>query len=158
MAAITESFDVRIRVVYPLLTKSLPKDDSKRINATGNFNFEPPPQVDTTQGLAAKSSPVKSIGVEERVDNLKNGLDALLVDFDRIQDMMRKRAGHITLEYDSELTQNEALANAEAELFGGASGQITYSMFEEALALQEKVDKYISHMSVENDGVLNGAA
>jgi len=158
MAAVSESFDVRIRVIYPRLTKSLPEDDSKRINATGNFNFEPPPQVDTAQGLAAESSPIKEKSTEERVDNLKKGLDGLLIDFDRIQDMMRKRAGHIVLEYDPELTQNEALANAEAELFGGASGQITYSMFEQTLALQEKVNKYISHMSIENDGVLNGAA
>jgi hypothetical protein len=158
MAVIIENFDVKIRVVFPFLTKSLPKNDSSRINATGNFNFSPPPQVDTAQGLVLEESPVKGQNYTERVDNLKSGLDQLMIDFDKIQDIMRKRSQHLILTYDPELTENEALANAEIDLFGSASGRITYQMFEQVLAYQEKINKYISHLSVENGGTVERVA
>ena len=158
MAAVTENFDVKIRVIFPFLTKSLPTDDSTRINATGNFNFEPPPQVDTAQGAVVSQSSVKEISKPERVQNLKTGLDELMDDFDLIQKVMRKRAGHIALNYDPELTKNEALASAEMDLFGASSGRITYAMFEEVLAYHEKINKYISHMSIENGGPLDAVS
>ena len=158
MAAITESFDVKIRVIFPFLTKSLPEDDNDRINATGNFNFEPPPQVDTAQGSVITNSPQAETSKTERIQNLKDGLSGLMDDFDRIQDSMRKKAKHITLRYDPEITQNESLANAEEALFGSASGAITYEMFEEVLAYNEQINKYISHMSIENGGTVESVA
>lgn len=158
MAAVTDNFDVKIRVVFPYLTRSLPKNDNDRINATGNFNFNPPPQVDTAQGLILDPNPVKELSNESRIENLKTGLDNLLDDFDKIQEAMRKKASHLVLVYDPELTENEPLANAEKELFGSASGRITYKMFEEVLAFQEKINKYISHLSIENRGTLSRVA
>lgn len=158
MAAVTETFDIKIRVVFPFLTKSLPTDDSARINATGNFNFEPPPQVDTAQGAVVSQSSVKEISKPERVQNLKTGLNDLMADFDLIQKVMKKRAGHIALNYDPELTKNEALASAEMDLFGASTGRITYAKFEEVLAYHEKINKYIAHMSIENGGPLDAVS
>lgn len=158
MAAVSEKFDVKIRVVFPYLTKSLPKNDNERINATGNFNFNPPPQVDTAQGSILGSSPIREINNEERVSNLKDGLDNLLGEFDKILEVIKKRASHFTLVYDPELTENEALANAETDLFGLASGKITYAMFEQVLAFEEKINKYISHLSIENGGTVGRVA
>jgi O-acetylhomoserine/O-acetylserine sulfhydrylase-like pyridoxal-dependent enzyme len=158
MAAVTDDFDVKIKVVFPYLTKSLPTDDNERINATGNFNFDSRPQVDTAQGTIVSESPEAAISTAERVDNLKTGLQELLDDFDRIQAAMKEKAKHITLVYDPELTKNEALASAEAEIFGGAGGVITYEMFEQVLAYHEKLNKYISHLSVENGGTLDSVA
>jgi len=155
MAAISENFDVRIRVVFPFLTKSLPKDDSERINATGTFNFDPPPQVDVAQGQAIGASPVKETSPKDRAKNLKDELVDLLAGFNRIQEAVRRRSQHITFKYDPELAENEALANAEADLFGTASGAITYDMFDKVMEYNEKIDKYISHLSIENEGVLN---
>ena len=158
MAAISDNFDVKIRVVFPFLTKSLNTDDSSRINATGTFNFSPPPQVDTAQGTAVQSSPVKATPVQERARVLKGDLEDLLAGFNRIQEAMRSRAQHIVLKYDPELAENEALANAEVDLFGFASGAITYNMFNQVLDYQQKIDKYISHLSIENEGVLSAAS
>lgn len=158
MAAVSENFDVKIRVVFPFLTRSLPKNDNDKINATGNFNFTPPPQVNTAQGLAVSENLVKAPSYSDRISNLKNGLSGLMNDFDKIQDVIRKRCKHIVLVYDPELTENEALANAEIDLFGVASGRITYEMFEQVLSYQEKINKYISHLSVENGGAVGRVA
>ena len=158
MAAITEDFDIKIRVVFPYLTKSLPKDDSDTITATGNFNFEPPPQVETPIGATTTSSPIKGINPSARADTLKSNLNSLAADFDNIQEAFRKRAKHIALKYDPELAQNESLANAEISIFGFASGEITYEMFDLVIDYENKIDKYISHMSIENEGVLSGVA
>jgi len=158
MAAVTTDFDVKIRVVFPFLTKSLPQDDNERINATGNFNFEPPPQVDTALGHAVSESPVQETNKKERREELKTGLTGLLDRFDKIQDAMRKRSKHITMEYDPEVTENESLTNAEIEIFGSASGSITYEKFEEVLAFHEKIYKYIAHLSVENKGTVGRVA
>ena len=143
MATISEDFDVKIRVIFPFLTKSLPADDSERISATGTFNFDPPPQVDTAQGAAVNENRVKETPAADRVTSLKGELEDLLAGFDRIQEAMKKRSNHIILRYDPELTQNEALANAEADLFGVASGKITYQMYEQIVEYQEKINKYI---------------
>lgn len=158
MAAVTDNFDVKIRIVFPFLTKSLSEDDSDRINATGNFNFEPPPQVDTAQGAIISESPIQELSKTERIENLKNELAEMLDEFDKIQEAMKAKAKHIVLVYDPELTKNEALAEAELELFGTQSGRISYEMFEEVLAYQEKINKYISHMSIENGGPLDSVA
>lgn len=158
MAIVSEDFDVKVRVVFPFLTKSLSTDDNQQINATGNFNFEPPPQVDTAQGLGTGESPVTETTAEDRAEGLKNDLGDLLKRFNRIQEAMKKRSQHIILRYDPELTENEALANAETDLFGVASGAITYAMYEQVIGYEEKVNKYISHLSIENEGVLNGRA
>ncbi len=163
MATVSENFDVRIKVVFPFLTKSLPKDDSERINATGTFNFEPPPQVDTAQGVVVEASPVRDVNRNDRVETLRNDLQSLLEDFNRIQEVMKRKAEHIVLAYDPELAQNEALTNAEAEIFGAdefgvPSGRITYEMYEQVVEYHEKINKYISHLSIENEGALDGIA
>lgn len=158
MATVTDDFDVKIRVVFPFLTKSLPKDDNQRINATGNFNFEPPPQVDTATGSTVGTSPIQETNKEERKEELRTGLINLLERFDKIQSAMEKRSKHITMEYDPEITENEVLANAEIEIFGSASGSITYKKFEEVLAFHEKINKYIAHLSIENKGTVGRVA
>lgn len=158
MATVSDNFDVKIRVIFPFLTRSLPVDDNTRINATGNFNFEPPPQVDTAQGLIVSESPVKEKTRKEKADDVKKDLCDLLLEFDKIQDVIKRRSKHITLKYDPELTKNEALADAEIEIFGQASGRITYDMYEQVLAYQEKINKYISHISIENGGQLDSVA
>lgn len=157
MPAISETFDVKIRVVFPFLTKSLSDDDSSAINATGNFNFNPPPQVSTVSSQISENI-VKEQTTKQRKERVREGLTGLLDDFDKIFRAMRERAQHIVLTYDPELAQNEALADAEEKIFGAASGRITYDMFEQVLEFQSKVDKYISHSSIENGGTIDSVA
>lgn len=158
MAAETEDFDVKIRIIFPSLTKSLPQKDSERINATGTFNFEPQPQVDTTQGIAATEDFVQETNNKERVATLKNNFDEMIAELDRIGAAFEKRAKHITLEYDPELAENEALANAEMDIFGSVSGKITYEMFKQTVDFENKINKFISHQAIENEGVFGSVA
>jgi hypothetical protein len=158
VAAVSENFDFKIKVVFPLLTKSLTDDDSSRITATGNFNFEPPPQVDTAQGQSVGESPVTQKEPNERVETLKSEFKDILGDLDLIEDAMKKRSGHITFKYDPELAENEVMANAEEALFGIATGSITFDQFLEVIKYQRKINKYISHTSIENEGLFTGAA
>ena len=158
MTIISEDFDVRVKVIFPFLTKSLSDSDSERINATGTFSFDPQPQVDTTESVQATTQEVKEANPTDRIENLTEDLCTLENRFERIEQTFAKRASHIVLEYDPELSENESLANEEHDIFGVASGKITYNMFREVLKYQEKINKFISHKSIENAGALSGAA
>jgi len=155
MAAENRSFDVRINIIFPLLTKSLNDKDVDRIKATGAFNFESRPQVDTAIGELASLSFEKTTGTKERVENLKKEFNNMLGDFARLEKAMEKKASHIVLKYDPEVAENETLTDAEETLFGVATGEITYQMYKKVLDYEHKVNKYISHQSVENQGAFS---
>jgi hypothetical protein len=82
----------------------------------------------------------------------------MMIDLDKIQKAIRKRAKNIVFEYDPNLTKNEGYANAEESLFGYASGTITYDMYEQILELEKKLDGWVRHASVANGGALNVGA
>ena len=155
---ISDSFDVKIRVVFPRITKSLPDKDSEQISAIGAFTFSPPPTVDTTTSAAATSSLSQQVAEDDDVEKLKNDFNDLLADIERIEKVFAKRTGHIKLEYDPERVENDALATAEENIFGGASGVITYDMYKKVIDFQQKINKFISHQSIENEGMLSGVA
>jgi len=155
---ISEYFDVKIRVIFPRITKPLPEKDNAQINAVGNFNYEPPKTVASTSDVIADNDIFIPKTNKEKVENLKNTLSDLENKFEKILKYINKKCKHIVLEYDPNLTKNEALAAAEAELFGYASGAITYDMYEQTVRFQEKIDRYISHLSIENNGRLESVA
>jgi hypothetical protein len=152
----SKNFDFKIDIVFPFLTKDLKDKDSDKINATGNFTFVSRPQVDTAVGPITSLNFEKISDKNDTVKRLKNGFASILGDIERIEKAMEAKARHITLKYDPELSENEALAEAEESIFGLASGNITYGMYKEVLDFENKIDKYISHQSIENGGVLGG--
>jgi len=158
MAQVTNNFDVKIRIVHPLLTKPLPSTDRNRIQATGSFTFEPPPQVDVGQGPVSSLDLRQDEALEDKIQSVRNGLEKAIDDIDRLEELLRKRSGHITFRYDAELADNEDIALAEEDIFGFASGAITYDMYMGVLKFEEKINKFISHMSMENEGAFRVSA
>jgi hypothetical protein len=158
MPAISFNADLKIRVVFPTLTKSLPTSDRNKLGQTGTFKYEPRPQVETAQASNTETNFTASTPQKDRFNKLGEDLDDLIAEAERIEKVYRERSQGIVFEYDPANAQNEALATAEREIFGSASGRITYTMFEQILNLEEKINKWISHQSIINDGQLNGVA
>lgn len=158
MATISQNYDVRIKVIFPLLTKSISNKDVSRINATGSFSYQPQKQVDVIPQAVLDVNIIPEQNKDAETEKIKEDFGIILRDLKAIEEAFRKRSKHIILKYDAETTENEALANAEAALFGNASGEITYDMYAKTLAYEQKINKYISHQSIENKGVFGGAA
>ena len=158
MSEETGVFKVKIRVVFPYRTRTLPEKDNERINAVGGFNYQPPPTVESASAELLNGSSFEPRTQKEKVQELKDGLRSLADRFEKLLNLARKRSKHISLEYDPELTANESLASAEMDIFGSSSGVITYDMFEKTILFKEKINKYISHLSIENEGRLSNVA
>lgn len=157
MAHINFNADVKIKVVFPLVTKSLKGDDRGRLNTTGAFTYSPKPQVDSAQSAITAVDFKEPVSNKVRAAKLRDNLGDLLTEIEKVKGFMAKKAKNIVFEYDPLLTQNELYAEAEETLFGVASGKITYAMFEQILNFEEKVDRWIAHKSIANGGSLNGA-
>jgi hypothetical protein len=157
MAQVTFNADMRIRVVFPTVTKSLRIDDRKTLTASGTFAYTPKPQVDSAQSSLSEKDVTGTTSTTDRTANLIGDLDDLLKEIAKIKKAMRKKAKRVVFEYDPLVTANEAYADAEETLFGAASGTITYDMFESILDFEAKVDAWISHQSIANGGNLSGA-
>lgn len=157
MAAVNFNADIRIRVVFPLVTKSLKGDDRTRLNTTSAFTYTPKPQVDAVQSAISKVEFKEPATNKQRAAKLQGKLGDLLDEIEKVKKFMAKKAKNVVFEYDPALTQNELYADAEETLFGYASGKITYEMFEKILNFEEKIDRWIAHQSIANGGSLNGA-
>lgn len=147
---------MKIRVVYPQLTKKMSGSDKSYLGQTGTFKYEPRPQVETAQVGNTEVNFSPSTPEKERFSKLGENLDDLIAQAEKIEAAFRKRAKNIVVEYDPTDAQNESLTDAESTLFGAASGRITYAMYERILEFEDKINKWISHQSIINDGKLNG--
>ena len=157
MASITLSFDVKISIVRPYITKNITDTDLGRITQTTNLKYE------TLQTLSPQSSGTVSntISNEEVLSSLAKSLEEL----DEIYDdfaQLEKKAGEalekIVFSYDVLSTENELLANAERAIFGSASGVITYSKYQKLLELEQIFNREIQERMVTNGGTFNVVA
>lgn len=158
MAQINFNADFKIKVVYPYLTRSLTKDDKTRIGATGSFRYTPKPQVDSAQSANTTANYKEPASTKERAAKLQDGLLDLLKQIEQISQSMSKRAKGVVFKYDPALAENEEYTDAEETLFGFASGVITFDMYKQILDFEEKIDRWIGHQSIENNGKINGVA
>lgn len=156
MAKITVFSDVQIRVVLPFVTKSLNEDQRERVLATGTFPYIPKPQVESVQAVSVRQISDETLETDKRINRLKVDFDEMLAKLKRIKDAARRRAKNIVFEYDPLLTENEAYTDAEETLFGFASGTITYSMYESILEFEKKLDRWIGHKAISQEGLPNG--
>lgn len=152
MAYIEKTVDVLIKVVHPFLTKSLSSKDSSRLKATGTFNYVGQEQVDIGQSSLSSDNFSQDKTAQDKAEEIQDGLKKAINDINRIQEAIAKKANHIVFRYDPELAENEAIAQAEEDIFGFASGVITYEKYVAILEFEEKINKFISHMSIENEG------
>jgi hypothetical protein len=156
MARISVFADVQIIVVFPFLTKSLKEDQRERVLATGTFPYVPKPQVESIQAASSRQISDELLDTTGRVDRLKKDFDDMLKRLAKIREATRKRAKNVVFEYDPTLAENESYADAEETLFGVASGTITYAMYESLLDFEKKLDKWIGHKAISQEGLPNG--
>jgi len=156
MTRVSVFADVKISVVFPFLTKSLKEEQRERVLATGTFPYVPKPQIESVQATSVAQITDEAIDTDRRISRLKVDFDEMLSRLRKIKDAARRRAKNIVFEYDPTLTENEAYTDAEETLFGVASGSITYAMYESLLEFEKKLDKWIGHKAISQEGLPNG--
>jgi len=154
MAIVTKSFDVKIDIKRPYITKNLSNDDFSKIIQTTTLKYE---SLKTTAPQAATQ-------VDEAEEETGNPLaeaiketDQIYEEFEDLASQAEKELNSIVLTYDPSLPENELIAEAERNLFGSASGVITFSKYKKVLAYEQIVNRQISENMVENGGTLDVA-
>lgn len=156
MAIGTKSFDVKINVIFPHITKSMPTKDSQRIQQTTFFKYEPQKSVAQTEGSLSFTTEEEETN-EQKMDNLNIELETIKGDFKRLENQADKAFKNYAFAYDINNTQNEALRNAEEAIFGSATGIITQDKYKKVLNLMSAIDELITEQTIENGGSLNVA-
>ena len=149
-------YDVCIKVTSPAMTHSLMATDTYTLYDQGIFTYTAPIDVEyeKTGNIIIKES--VSATSKERIAIVSTQITDMLQEIGKILGVFANRAGNITLTYDTQSLANEALASAEETIFGTKTGKITYSMYEKVLYLEGKIDKWLSHSSMVNQGAVHG--
>ena len=155
MATISKSFDVKISIVRPYVTKNLSQDDLFKINETTALKYESLKST-APQGLAETSELSDEEVSNYLADSVKE-LDDIYDNFDDLTKQAEKELNSIVYTYDVTLPENELIANAERALFGSASGVITFAKYKKVLAFEQIINREISEQMINNNGVLNVA-
>lgn len=156
MASVSLSFDVKISIIRPYITKSLGNNDISRINETTNLKYESlktltPQSLNTTESISEEE-------VLSFLDESVQALDSLHQDFDDLASKAEQALKDIVFTYDVKDPQNETLANAERSLFGFASGIITFAKYKQLDELEKVINEEIQNRMLENGGTLDVVA
>lgn len=144
---ITKSFDVKINIVYPYLTKNISAKDSERISRNTLFKYTPQQAIEVTQAV---SQPLK-VEEESQIDivtKVAKRFKDLFDGFSALKEQAEKSLEGIVYNYDSSRIENEALSNAEEGIFGTVSEKITFKKFKQAIELREKIDEEIQRRAI----------
>jgi hypothetical protein len=156
MTDITSSYDVKISIVRPYVTKNLSNNDLARISQTTNLKFEKAQTINAeyTEHLVVLTD-------DEIIDQLEvslKELDALHDDFDDLAKQAEDALKGILFTYDVTLPENELIANAERALFGSATGVITFAKYKQLSELEEILNREVQERMIENNGQLDVVA
>lgn len=156
MASIQKSFDVKINVVYPHISKTIPEKDSERIQTTNFFKYEAQKAVQQPElSLYQPSSINEPETNETRMKKLDTELEEMESDFKRLEDKTEKSFRDYVYKYDLKDPGTEAIANAEEAVFGVATGLITQDKYKKVLELLDTIDEMLVEATIENQGTLN---
>lgn len=156
MANIQKSFDVKVNVVYPHISKTIPVKDSDRIQTTNFFKYEPQKAVQQPDlSLYQPPDDGEVQTNESRMKKLDAQLEQMQDDFKRLEDKTEKAFKDYVYEYDLLDPASEDIANAEEAVFGIATGIITQAKYKKVLELLDTVDEMIVDGTIENGGTLN---
>lgn len=156
MASITKSFDVKIKIIRPFITKNLSEDDLSKIKQNTALKYE---SLKTTSPEGSLQN--EELSSEEVVDYLAQSakeLDELYQGFDDLARKAEEDLKSIVYTYDITDPANELIADAEIALFGSATGIITLAKYKKVMAYEEIVNREIQEKMVENGGMLDGVA
>lgn len=157
MAAVTLSYDVKIVVVRPFITKNLSDTDLSRINQTTTLKYE----TLITTNPQALSSGVISINDEEILSALDQSiaeLDEIYQEFDDLGKKAEEALKSIVYTYDVTLPENELTAQAERDIFGSATGIITFEKYKKLIELEDIINREIQERMINNGGKLDVAS
>lgn len=157
MASVALSFDVKISIIRPYITKNLGNTDLTRINETTNLKYESLKTL-APQSMGGSAQEPSDEEVLDYLDSSLKELDSIHDEFDDLSKKAEDVLKEIVFTYDVTLSENELLANAERALFGFASGIITFAKYKKINELEEIVNNEIQSRIVENGGRLDGAA
>ena len=157
MASMDLSFDVKINIVRPYITKNLGNTDLSRINETTNLKYESLKTL-APQAIAGALEQPSEEEVLSYLDNSLKELDEIHDEFDQLAKKAEDNLKDILFTYDVTALENEPLANAERTLFGFASGIITFAKYKKLNELEQIVNNEIQSRMVENGGRLDGVA
>jgi hypothetical protein len=152
-----KNFDVKINVIFPHITKSMPVKDSKRIQETTFFKYEPQKSIAQTEGSLSFEK-IEEQTNEQKMDELNQELEGLKNDFKRLEDQSNKAFKNYAFSYDVNDVKNEALRTAEEAIFGTATGIITQDKYKKVLNLMSAIDELIMEKTIDNGGTLNVAS
>lgn len=156
MATIQKYFDVKINVIFPHISKTIPDKDSERIQTTNFFKYEA--QKAVQQPDLSIFSPVEEDETQSNEDRVK-GIDAELEvmedDFKRLEDRADVAFKDYVFVYDVTDPAFEQLKEAEEAIFGVATGRITQDKFTKVLDLIDVIDEVVIDATIENRGELN---
>lgn len=155
MASITQSFDIKISIVRPFITKDLSRDDFNKITQTTILKYETP-KTTSPQGVLEGPPPSDEEAGNALADSIKE-LDKVYDEFDDLSARAEKDLNKIVYTYDVSLPENEMIANAERALFGSASGVITLSKYKKVLAFEQIINREMAEQMTNNGGILDVA-
>lgn len=159
MAAISKTFDVKVNVVYPHISKTIPEKDSTRIQTTNFFKYESQKSVQQPDLSAYQpEDSVESETNETKVKKIDEELEQMEDEFKRLEDRADLSFQSYVYEYDPTDPANELIASAEESIFGVASGAITQDKYKKVLQLLDAVEDMLIDATIENKGTLNVGA
>jgi hypothetical protein len=154
MASISLSFDVRINIIRPFITKNISENDLGRITQNSALKYESL-KTNVTQGSLDSGEDTDELSPMDKLDESIKQMDSIYDDFNNLAEMAERDLNKIVFTYDPSLEENELIANAERELFGSASGVITFQKYKKVLAYEQILNREMSEKMVNNGGMLN---
>lgn len=150
MDYVSKSIDVKIKIVYPQISRTIPNKDSAKIRETNFAKYEPQKTIAAVQSTAAVFTPKQE--EDEWTKSITNEMKELEYDLARLERMADKKLKDKKYTYDVKDPKNDPLLEAEKAIFGSASGVITYDMFKEVLCLKDAIDQMVAEETIVNGG------
>jgi hypothetical protein len=152
---ISLTFDVQLKIIRPALTKGLDPFANKGLSPIPEFKFTKPKQVEVETGVFL-SQEEHSV-VAPLIDAVKSRLSETLKNLDLVIQTIDQRCQGISVVYDINKKSDEAIASSCEKIYGSATGTITYSMYTKAVETLHKLDRFLAHKTILNEGTLDGA-
>lgn len=157
MTFLEKSFDVKISIIRPYITKEMKDSDLSRINQTTNLRYESLSIVGP-QSLGSGLSEMEEEEVLSYLDESIKELDEIYNRFDDYSKRSEEAIKNIVFSYDVSKEENEITANAERSIFGSATGLITFQKYKKLIELEEILNREIQERMIDGGGTLDVVA
>lgn len=144
---ITKSFDVKISIVYPYLTKNISAKDSERISRSTLFKYETQKNISSPQ-LSSEATVTAEVTNKTETETLVKRMKKVYDNFDQMRILAEKELNKVLYSYDTNAIEDEAITDAAEELFGFADGSVTFTNYKSALELEKIIQEEISRRAM----------